>query len=454
LKDLKSVSLLRDFFSKGHERTVTAKKNIAVSFLLKGGSVLTLFFMVPMTINYVSPAQYGIWVTLGSVISWFSFFDIGFGNGLKNKLTESIAKGEDGLAKIYVSTTYLILTVIGAALLLIFFFVNHYLDWSKILNVTTVPTSELNRVAFILFAIFCIQFVLQLITTICTAAQNTILATAIMFFGNVLSLMIVYVFSRTTEGSLLNLCFSVGIGPLISLTLFSIVLYTSAYRKYAPSFRIADMAYARNLMRLGIKFFLIQMGFILFYNINYLIISRLMGADSVTPYNIAFQYFSAITMISGIVMTPFWAAFTDANAKEDYDWIKRTVNKLEKVCAGIFLLSLIMLAASPWVYSIWIGKQVTIPVSLSMVFAFYVAMNTLRTVYCYYLNGTGKIMLQIYILIVSAVINIPLAVVLGKFLGITGVILSTTILSAFCGIIEYTQYKKLINRQAMGVWNE
>jgi hypothetical protein len=38
-----------------------------------------------MTINYVNPTQYGIWITLSSIISWFSFFDIGFGYGLSSR---------------------------------------------------------------------------------------------------------------------------------------------------------------------------------------------------------------------------------------------------------------------------------------------------------------------------------------------------------------------------------
>jgi O-antigen/teichoic acid export membrane protein len=453
LRNWKSISNLRDFFTKGHERSIAAKKNIAISFIIKGGSVLMLLVTVPMTIDYVNTKQYGIWITLSSIIGWFSFFDIGFGNGLKNKLAESIARGQDQLARIYISTTYLILALIAIALLAAFVLVNNFLDWSRILNVSPFFAEELSLVSLILFTIFCFQFVLQLLVTVCVANQNAMMATLIGFFGNLIGLSLVFALTKFTTGSLFYLCLSIGLGPLISLVVFSFVLYGKTYKKYSPSFKLADLSYGGRLMHLGVRFFFIQLGFIFFYNANNVIISRTIGPEVVTAYSVAFQYFSVITMISGIIMTPFWPAFTEADAKQDYEWIKQTVSKLEKLCAGIFLLSMAMLVVSPWVYSFWLGKKIDIPFSLSAVFSFYVALNTLRTVYCYYMNGVGKIKLQIYMLIICAFINIPLAIFLGKMFGITGVILSTTILSFFCCIIEFTQYRKLINGKALGIWN-
>lgn len=74
------------FVTKGHQRSVKAKKNIFASFIIKGTSILIGFYMVPLTIGYVDKEQYGVWLTLSSVVGWFSFFDIGLGNGLRNKL--------------------------------------------------------------------------------------------------------------------------------------------------------------------------------------------------------------------------------------------------------------------------------------------------------------------------------------------------------------------------------
>ena len=90
----KLKSFIVDFLLKGHERSVKAKKNILGSILIKGFSILISLIVVPLTINYINPSRYGIWLTLSSIVGWFSFFDIGLTQGLRNKFAEAKAKGE------------------------------------------------------------------------------------------------------------------------------------------------------------------------------------------------------------------------------------------------------------------------------------------------------------------------------------------------------------------------
>jgi hypothetical protein len=57
------------YFTKGNERSVAVKKNIAVSLVLKCISILVSLQVVPLTIGYVNPTKYGIWLTLSSIIA-------------------------------------------------------------------------------------------------------------------------------------------------------------------------------------------------------------------------------------------------------------------------------------------------------------------------------------------------------------------------------------------------
>lgn len=452
------ISLLklrhRFALTAGDERSLQVKKNVFTSFLAKGGSVVVNLLLVPITIDYVNPTQYGIWLTLSSIIAWFGFFDIGLGNGLKNKLTEAIAKGDYQRGKEYVSTTYLILTVISAVLLLVFFSINGFINWPGILNASAQLAKELSLVSLLVFSVFCFQFVFQLIDVVCFANQKTSITSIINFSGSLLSLVIIFILTKFTKGSLLFLCLSVGISPLVVLLLFSLFLYRTTFRKFAPSFRLANLSYVKDIMPLGLKFFLIQIGLIFFYNSNNIIIAQVIGPEAVTPYNIAFKYFGVITMISVIVMTPLWPAITDANAKKDYSWIKKTVSKFEKISFLVFLLGLVMLLFSERVYAMWVGSKVQVPFSLSLVLCFYTCLNTYRTIFCYYANGVGKIKIQLLLIVLSGLLNIPLAILLGRALGLPGVILSTTILCIICCVIEIVQYKKLITNKAVGIWNK
>ena len=172
-----------NIITKGHERSVNAKKNILASLIIKGCSILISLFLVPLTIHYLNPTRYGIWLTLSSIIGWLGFFDIGFGNGLRNKFAQSIAMGKHEQARVYVSTTYAILSIIIASVLILFFLINPFLDWSRILNTPGSMSGELSILALIVFVFFCLQFVLQLITTVLTANQQPAKASLFNLFS-------------------------------------------------------------------------------------------------------------------------------------------------------------------------------------------------------------------------------------------------------------------------------
>lgn len=125
---------------------------------------------------------------------------------------------------------------------------------------------------------------------------------------------------------------------------------------------------------------------------------------------------------------PFWSATTEAWIKKDYWWIKNTVNKLIMVWALIGIITVVMLIFSIFIYKTWVGKEIKVPISISVVIAFYVIINGWYNLFSQFLNGVGKIKLQLYTSIFAALINIPMAILLGKHLGIYGVILSTCLL--------------------------
>lgn len=207
-------------------------------------------------------------------------------------------------------------------------------------------------------------------------------------------------------------------------------------------------------MTLGIKFFVIQMAAVILYQTSNLIIAHLFGPEQVTPYNIAYKYFSVITMAFSIIMLPLWSAYTEAWIKKDIAWIKNSINKLVLIWILIAITVTVMLISSNFIYRMWVGKEIKVPISVSVVMAAYVIINGWCGIFSQFLNGVGKIKLQLYSGTFGAIINIPLAIMLGKHLGIYGVLLSTVILGAVSAVWSPIQYKKIINNKATGIWNK
>ena len=93
-------------------RTDLIFKQIGLSGIYKGCSFIISFLLVPLSIKYIGVANYGLWITMFAFISWFSFFDFGIGNGLRNKLSQALANDNRLLAKQLVSTDYFIMLLV------------------------------------------------------------------------------------------------------------------------------------------------------------------------------------------------------------------------------------------------------------------------------------------------------------------------------------------------------
>ncbi len=451
---LSRILFLKNTINKGHARSVVAKKNILASFLIKGFSIVISLILVPLTIQYLNPTKYGIWITLSSVVIWFSFFDIGFGNGLRNKFTESVSKGDHQLARIYVSTTYAIITGLIGVVLVLFLIINPFLNWTKILNTTPDLAGELSVLALIVFVFFCFQFVLQLLTTVLTANQEPAKASLFNLIGSMLSLVLIFILTKISDGNLIYLATALSAAPVLILAVSSVWLYRTKYKKYAPSFKLVSFRYARNLMDIGLQFFVIQIGALILFQTDNIIITQLFGPQEVTVFNTAYKLFSVVIMIFTIIVTPLWSAFTEAYTKSDFLWIKSTMSKMKKIWLLQIILTVLILISSSWIFNFWVGDQVKIPFTLSLSLSLYVIVCTWQSIHVYLLNGIGKIKLQLYLVTISGIVNIPLSLFLGKKFGLAGITFANTLLFFIMGIFFYIQTNKIINQKANGIWNK
>jgi O-antigen/teichoic acid export membrane protein len=443
------------FWGNTDKRTKNININVLFSFLFKGLILLISFVLVPMTIKYLNPVRYGIWITVSSVISWMTLFDVGLGNGLRNKFAQSLALGDEKLAKIYVSTSYVLLTLIVIAVYIPFAFINSLFDWTKILNTPSGMKGELNKLVFIVFTFFCIQFILKLLTTILIAYQKPAFSDFINFLTNFISLIVIYLLTVFTRSSLLYLGAAFSGVPILLLLIFSLWSYWGRLKIFRPSFRYVDLRYAKELYSLGIKFFMIQISAVIIYSTDSVIISNILGPAEVTPYNIAFKYFSIISVAFGIIMVPMWSGVTDAYTRGDTDWIKKSIKRNLFIWKIFAVMTIIMVTISNYTYKFWIGNAVSIPFKLTLFMGLYVITNTFIQPFVFFINGVGKIKLQFLISIATGILNIPISIFFAGYLhiGSAGVILGTIVTLTPFLVLMPLQYRKIITQKANNIWN-
>ena len=225
---------IKSFFNSGSERSQLIKKNIFGTFGLKGVSMLTSFILVPLTIGYVSNQLYGVWLAVASVLSWIGLFDVGFGNGLRNRLTENLALGNMEKCRQYVSTTYFCLSVIFIPLAVICTVCCGLVNWSSLLNVSPALNSDILQTVQIVVAFSCFTFIAKTLSTILLALQYNALSSLMDTLGQVLVLAVVGLLTLFTKGTLLYLALTLTICPLVVYIVASLYLFYGKYKFLSP----------------------------------------------------------------------------------------------------------------------------------------------------------------------------------------------------------------------------
>lgn len=318
------------------------------------------------------------------------FFDIGIGNGLRNRFIEAIENQDQVRARIYVSTAYAIISIIVFSVWLIVMSVSNFIDWSRVLNANDVLDQELLYTILIVITNFSILFVLGLNRTLLSALQKPALASAFDTASQVLLCSVLLIITRFTKGNLVYLALAMGGTSMFVLVISNVWTFRTILKEYRPSIRFVRFSYAKDIMSLGILFFFLQILAIAFYQTNNLIISHYLGPEEVTVYNIAFKYINVLPMAFTIVLSPFWSAFTEAKVNEDYAWMKSARKKLMQILFLFGVFGFIMVLLSPLVYKVWIKDVVVVPFIVTFLVFLFQMFNMWGTLWTQLLSALAK----------------------------------------------------------------
>lgn len=441
-------------FTKGDARSVTIKKNVVASLVIKGVGILTSLLLVPLTIGYVSPELYGVWLTLSSILTWVGFMDIGFSQGLKNKLTEAIALEEWERGRSLVSTTYFMMLIITVPLCVILEIIVPHVNWVSLLNVNPIYLDEIIEAMYVCIVFVCLQMYVKVFNSVVAAFQKVALSESFGVIGNVISLFLIVILKRICPPSLVVLACTLAAMPILVTIIASVVFYSGKFRPIAPKINSIRLDYIKDLFGLGYKFFIINVQVLVLFQSTNVLISYVSSPLEVTNYNVAYRLLNCGMMLYTMITAPLWPAYTDAYTKGDYDWMKSMRKKMERILLLSMLACALITLLSPIIYRLWIGDQVSVPFLMTLLVAIYVS------VYCWMnLNGTlvvgmGKIQVETIIVLVGMVLHIPAALFLGQYIGAYGVIASLIIINLFYAVVMNHQVNILLNKTAKGIWNK
>ena len=104
------------------------------SLVFKSISMILVFLTTSFIFKYLGNIDYGIWVTIYSIISWVYFLDFGFSNVIKTKLP-TLLQNKQKEVNVLISTIYIGIGGISLFILLLFIILNLFVSFSDFLNI-------------------------------------------------------------------------------------------------------------------------------------------------------------------------------------------------------------------------------------------------------------------------------------------------------------------------------
>ena len=119
-----------------HRRAAVTGITSGISRAVRIGVTL---ITIPLTLHYLGNERFGLWMTISSVLAMAGFADFGVGNGVLNTVSTAYGKDDwDGIRQA-ISSGFAVLTLIGAAILVIFLAIYPFVDWEIYLALPPLP---------------------------------------------------------------------------------------------------------------------------------------------------------------------------------------------------------------------------------------------------------------------------------------------------------------------------
>jgi O-antigen/teichoic acid export membrane protein len=408
------------------QRTRNYLHQIRGTVFYKAGSMAASFLAIPITIGYLGTERFGVWSTLLSIMSWIVFFDLGVGNGLRNKVAELLAKNKTAEARSYIASGYTLIGLIAVAVWALVTASSFFVPWQTVFNTQAIPQSTLRLTVQIAGFFILLNFWVGLIAALLGAVQKTSLIAFGQVISNLLVLALIFVLAKTTTASIIHLAVLYGFSIVIANISLSLWFY-QRNPELRPRFNL-DRQYVQPLLSVGMKFFIIQLAALVLFTTDKILIIQLFGPQYVTQYEVVYKLFSLILIGHALIVAPLWSAYTDAYHREDFSWIKQMLAKQLIIFSAAVIFSLALGLLSRDLIKLWIDADFTINLGLILTMILFVIVSSWNNVFAFFLNGIGAVNVQLTTAIFAMIINIPISVFYVKNLelGVSGIVLGTT----------------------------
>ena len=444
----RSVSVLRlqTFDTSTPEgRSKERYRRAALSALTQGASkgvaILTMLVSVPLTLNYLGPERYGMWMTMSSVILMLGFADLGLGLGLMNSVSAAHGRDDRQAAVNFVSSGFFMLSAVAVLILVAFTIAYHFIPWPKVFNVESQIASREAGAAMAVFMVcFAVNLPLGVAQQVQLGYQEGFLNSLWESSGRVLGLLglllVIYF-----QGGLVWLVLAVAGAPALAWLLNVILLFGFRRPWLRPRWNLATFPCARKLFRVGIMFFLLQVGVSLAFTSDNLVAAQVLGPEAVAHYSVASRMFSVALVMATLLSWPLWPAYGEAMARGDILWVKRTLSRSLLITFVITVIpSIILVILGPRIIRFWVGPGIDPSFLLLLGLGIWTTLSAVGGALAMFFNGANLLHFQLVCVFFMTIGALGAKIWLAQAIGLPGIVWGTIIAFVIFSVLPCTIY--------------
>jgi O-antigen/teichoic acid export membrane protein len=397
-------SHLRQRFTRLSGRSKAVGLFFATSVAARVLGIGCQLLQVPIAVKVLGTEAFGLWMALTSIGTMIMFADFGMAQGAQNKLSEAFAAGNEQVARELCGSVAVFLCLLGLLLAAGVGLIVPTLNFTTLFNLTDpMVQAQAPRAIMVTLLLFCANFPLGLAQRLAYSRQQGWMHNIAQGLGG----------AGALGGVLLAAHFHLDLAEFIAAAQLPLILSNAGLLSLQLiklgwfNFRTLRFHWAtmRELLGLGACFGIQQIHLVLLISLPQIIISTGLGAAAVTPYNLAQRIFNLFAIIQNAFMLPLWPAYSDAKARGEFDWIRRTLFfSLRLTLLGVIApMAFGTLFAQP-ILALWVGRHAALP-SESLIWLLFLwnAVFFLEQPFGYMLAGISEVRRLTFYAVVSIV---------------------------------------------------
>jgi O-antigen/teichoic acid export membrane protein len=389
--------------------------------------------IVAILARYYSKEQFGVWVVITSTTAVLLNSDFGIGNALRNKLAVLSAKGKesDDLAREYFLSIFYFFLCFGILLSTILLVFSNRIPFNALFR-TSDEVLQNTGAGIILFIqiLSMVGIPFGIGTVAFFSYQESQWYAIVGIVQSIFSFVTVGVLVFLRSGiTYLAICY-------FATNLLIGILATGLFlrnRRWSPlNIEIRNiLPRVFNLLPLSMRFFVTQISYAFIQNAPTIVLSVAVGVSEAAEYNLIQKVNSIVLGLYLSVFNPLWAAYSEAAAKKDWAWCRRTFVTTMSITLLLFSIFIVfMLGAGKTVLVMLGGEKYSITNQvLFVIMGFWILSSAISSCASIVLNAFGEITLSTIMSVAIAILASPLLSWLAKRMGLYGIGVGTLLLS-------------------------